>query len=103
MELVTKEYFNVVMNTFEQASYLERVAKEVGYPYRLLKLVTNYVPRWNGAASRYYYVYDRDEYEQLGDDAEKLADTQDNTSLFDYALSLNELKGSDFYHKVFAD
>ena len=23
MELVTKEYFKVVMNTFEQASYLE--------------------------------------------------------------------------------
>ena len=37
MELVTKEYFNVVMNTFEQASYLERVAKKVGYPHAVFK------------------------------------------------------------------
>ena len=104
MKILTKEQFKLqLLSTMEEVKYLEQVAKEVGYPYRLLKLVTNYVPRWNGATSRYYYVYDRDEYEQLGDDAEKLADTQDNTSLFDYALSLNELKGSDFYHKVFTD
>ena len=101
MELVTKEYFNVVMNTFEQASYLERVAKEVGYPHAMFKWVTNNVPHPDGTWSRYYFLHDFDEFEQLGYDSEIVGDTQDNTNLFEYAEELNELKGSDFYHKIF--
>lgn len=104
MELLTKKQFKLqLLDTMEEIKYLEQVAKDVGYPHSLFKLVSNYVPRITGNWDRYYYVYNRDEYDQLGDNAEKIADTQDNTSLFDYALSLNELKGSDFYHKVFAD
>ena len=97
MELVTKEYFNVVMNTFEQASYLERVAKEVGYPHRLIE-----VRRMENPHFTYLAYFDYDEYHSI-DDAEELGNTFDNGDLTDYALSLNKLKGSDFYHKVFAD
>ena len=103
MELVTKEYFKVVMNTFEQASYLERVAKEVGYPHAVFKWVTNNVKHPDGTWSRYYFLHDFDEFEQLGYDSEIVGDTQDNTNLFEYAEELNDLKGSDFYHNVFSD
>ena len=104
MELLTKKQFKLqLLDTMEEIKYLEQVAKEVGYSHPLFKLVTNYVRRPNMSYNRYYYVYGYNEYNRLGDNAKKIADTQDNTSLFYYASELNDLKGSNFYHKVFAD
>ena len=97
MKLLTCEQFNSMVDIKEQVTYLEQVAKEVGYPHRLIE-----VRRMKNPHFTYLAYFDYDEYHSI-DDAKELGNTFDNGDLTDYALSLNELKGSDFYHKVFAD
>lgn len=97
MKLLTREQFKSMVDIKEQVAYLEQVAKEVGYPHRLIE-----VRRMENPYFTYLAYFDYDEYHSI-DNAEELGNTFDNGDLTDYALSLNELKGSDFYHKVFAD
>lgn len=97
MQLLTREQFKSMVDIKEQVAYLEQVAKEVGYPHRLIE-----VRRMENPHFTYLAYFDYDEYNSV-DGAKEIGNTFDNGDLTDYALSLNNLKGSDFYQKVFKD